>query len=105
MAKEVTSKVPFKPIERKKASEEEIQKGLELLAKQRHTSERVKAGELKGATGKKRADMTPEELKVTRDKNRRQNVHDRLLRQKAVAKGITVTPAEVDAYIKAHFPG
>jgi hypothetical protein len=37
------------------------------------------------------------------EKQRRANVKDRLLKQKAIAAGITVSPAEVDEYIKKHF--
>jgi len=97
----VESKVPFKPISPNKASDEEIKKGLELLAKQRHTAERVKAGELKGGTGsyKKRSEMTPEELAKVKNLDKVYQAKNAILLRKAREQGIVVTEAEIDAYI------
>jgi len=102
MAKGVKTKVPFVPIERKKASEEEIKTGLELLAKRRHTAERVKAGELKTGTSSyvKRGDLSPEALKKVKGREARYQARAKLLLQKARDAGIKVTDAEIDAYLK-----
>ena len=102
MAKSV-SKIPFSPIERKRASEDEIKVGLELLAKQRHTAERVKAGELKSGTSsyKKRSEMSEEELKKTKAYDKRYQARNALMMSKARAAGIVVTEADIDEYLQA----
>jgi len=102
MAK-VISKIPFKPIERRTASVQDIERGLALLAKERHTAERIKAGELKPSTSsyKKRSEMSKEELAKTKAYDRRYAARNALMLSKAKSAGITVSEAEIDAAIKA----
>jgi hypothetical protein len=71
-------------INSKKASPEEIAKGLELLKKKNTKEERI-------------IEQTEEEL---RQKNRRQYVRQKLMIQKAVIEGITVLETEIDTYIQ-----
>jgi hypothetical protein len=87
-------------IDPKKATEKDLQEALELLAKNRLTKERIKTGELKGSTGVKVADMTPEQKKKYQAYNTRLTVKNRLMMEKAKKANITVTEAEIDAYLK-----
>ena len=88
-------------IDPKKATPADIQAALDLLAKARLTSERIKKGELKGSTSKKVSEMTPEEKKVYQAYNRRLTAKNSIIMQKAKKAGIVVTEAEIDAYLKA----
>jgi len=88
-------------VDQKKASKEDLDKALELLAKQRFTAERVKKGEIKGSYFKKVGDMTPEQQKVYRTRQARTLAKNAIFMKKAKAAGISVTDVEVDAYIKS----
>lgn len=87
-------------IDAKKATPEQVAAALELLAKERFTKERIKAGELKGATSKKVADMTPEEKKVYQAASAKYTANNSLLMAKCKKLGITNTDAEIAAYQK-----
>jgi len=86
-------------IDRKRATEEEIKAGLELLAKKKDYERRVKSGELKGA--KKWKDLTEAEKDAARLQGKKYAIKNRLIKEKAAKAGITVTPAEVEAEIRA----
>jgi len=86
-------------IDRKRATEEEINKGLELLAKKRDYDKRVKSGELKGP--KKWADLTEAEKDAARLQGKKAAIKTRLIKEKATKAGITVTAAEVEAELRA----
>jgi hypothetical protein len=88
-------------VDPKKATAADIEAAMQLLALANFKKARVKAGEVKGSQGKKIADMTPEELKKRRAMQSRMIAKQTLIKRKAKAAGITVTEAEVDAYIKA----
>lgn len=85
------------PLDPKKATKEQINKGLELLAKAEDRKERIKRGEIKG--GQTWADMSEDQKDKRRDYNKRRRIRHQLIAKKAVEAGITVTDAEVDEYI------
>lgn len=84
-------------IDPKKATPEQIARGLELLAKQELRKERIKRGEIKG--GAKWSEMTPEQKEKFRAAARRRNAKINLLARKAMEAGITVSDKEIDAYL------
>lgn len=85
-------------IDVKKATKEEIELGLQLLAKKKDYEARVKRGELKGT--KKWKDLTPEEKAKANLATKKAAVRQKMLLAKAAAQGIKVSEAEVDAEIK-----
>jgi len=83
----------------KKATQEEITKGLALLKKQEDYKERVRRGEVKGPT--KWKDLTEEQKDKARLQAKKYAIGQRILKEKAAKAGITVSPAEVEAEIRA----
>lgn len=83
-----------------KPTKEQIEEGLRLLAKKVERDEKIKRGEIKGATYKKSSELTPEQLEKRRKLTQRLTVKSQLLVKKAKAAGIVVSEAEVDAAIK-----
>ena len=81
----------------KKASPEEIQRGLELLEKERIRKERIARGEIKG--GVKWSEMSEEQKEKARLAARRRNAKLNILARKATEAGITVTDKEIEAYL------
>lgn len=81
----------------KSASKEEIEAGLALLKKDQDRKERIKRGEIKGY--QKYSELSDEQKASRREGSRRRNTRIMLICQKAVEAGITVTDAEVDAYL------
>lgn len=73
-----------------KASKEEIERGLKLLAQQREANKR--------ATDRLKNDATYA-AKVKAD-SQRAAAKDSILRRKAKEAGITVSPQEIDKYLK-----
>jgi len=73
-------------------SQEDLEKALNLLNRNRAAQERAK---------EKRKTMTPEERASLQERGRKQALKNRLYIQKAKEAGITVTDAEVDAAFKA----
>lgn len=86
----------------KTVSEAELAEAMALLTKKRERDAKIESGELKGSYYKKVSEMTPAEQAVARARAKRQTAKQQILVQKAKASGITVTDAEVDAYIKAN---
>ena len=84
-----------------KATQQEIEEGLKLLAKKRERDEKIARGELKGSYYKKMSEMTPEQQAKARARAKRQTAKGLILQQKAKAAGITVSEAEIDAYLAA----
>jgi len=79
----------------RKASKEDIAKGLALLEKQLDHKEKVKRGEVKGSVSWK--DL-PEEKKVEiRLKEKKTRIKNSILVRKALEAGITVTESEISA--------
>ena len=97
MAKEVKPVKMY--VDPKKATPEQIAAALELLNKKIDRQEKIKRGEIKG--GKKWSEMTQAEKDKFKAANVRRNAGIRLLVLKAEKAGLKVTPAEIDAYIKA----
>jgi len=86
-------------VDRSKATKEELDEALALLAKKREHSARIKAGELKGSYGVPWSEMTKEQKDKARKYAARRLVRQSLLTAKAAAQGITITDKEVDAEI------
>ena len=90
---------PFKAIDPKKASPEEIAAGLALLNKKKEYEHKVKTGEVKGA--KKWKDLTEAEKDKARLYGKKILMKQKLLNAKAAKAGITVSEAEIQAELKA----
>jgi hypothetical protein len=84
-----------------KPTQEEVSEGLRLLAKKRERDAKIKAGLIKGHTAKSYKDMTPEEKAKRQAYSKRKQIKDALIAKKALAAGIKVTEAEIDAAMKA----
>ena len=80
---------------------QELEEAMQLLGKKKERAAKIASGEIKGYTSKKRSEMTPAELKVVKTRESRMFAKQSLLKAKAIAAGLTVTDAEIDAYIKA----
>ena len=83
----------------KKASKEDIAKGLELLQRQEIRKEKIARGEIKG--GLKWSEMSEEQKEKARQAARKRNVRIKLMCQKAVEAGITVSEDEIEAEMAA----
>ncbi len=81
-----------------KPTKEQIEEGLKLLAKKIERDEKVAAGILKPAY-KKVSEMSPKEKEAYDKQAQRYSIKVRLLREKAIKAGLTVTEAEVDAEV------
>jgi len=79
----------------KKASKDDIARGLELLAKAEDRKARIKSGEIKG--GQSWAELSPEARQKRLDYSRVRRIKQTLLCNKAIEAGITVTEPEVQA--------
>lgn len=90
---------PFKAIDPRKASPEEIAAGLALLNKKKEYEHKVKTGEVKGA--KKWADLSEPEKEKARAYGKRIAMRQKLLNAKAAKAGISVSEAEIQAELKA----
>jgi hypothetical protein len=89
---------PFKPVDVKKATPEEIAAGLALLNKRKEYEHKVKTGQVKGA--RKYSEMTEAEKAKAKLYSKRALIRDKLLKAKAAKAGIAVTSAEIDAELK-----
>lgn len=81
----------------KNYSDEEIQRGLELLEQEKKRKERIARGEIKG--GQKWSELSEEQKEQRREAGRRRNAKLALYKQKAEEAGIEVTDQEVDEYL------
>lgn len=86
-------------IDPKKVSKEEMQRALELLEKEQVRKERIAKGELKGS--RKWSELSDDEKKKYRDREARRRAKIAILLEKAEAKGLTASDAEIDAWIKS----
>jgi hypothetical protein len=83
-----------------KPTQAEIDEGLALLQKKRDRQERIKSGELKGSVPMSvLKELNPEMYEKRKKQAQRQTVSRQVLVQKAIAAGIKVTDAEIDAYL------
>jgi len=90
-------------IDIKKATKEDIARGLELLQKENIRKEKIARGEIKGPV--KWSEMTPEQKAKAKEADKRRNTRiklERLAFLKAVQDGIlpAVTDAQVEEAIK-----
>ncbi len=95
MAKEIKSNIKEVKFDPKKASAEQIAKGLELLGKTETRKARIAAGEIKG--GGVWAELSPERKAKALEYSKKLRVRQQLILKKAAAAGITVSDKEVDA--------
>lgn len=84
-------------VDPKKATKEQLERALELLAREEERKDKIKRGVIKGSRQVKYADLTPEQKAARNKANLRRQVRQQLIVQKAKAAGITVTEKEVDA--------
>lgn len=91
----VVKDVVFDP---KKASAEQIARGLELLGKAETRKKRIEAGELKGYG--RWADMPEEQKDKAREYSKKLRIRQQLILKKAAAAGIAVSDKEVEAALK-----
>ena len=85
-------------VDANEATDEDIQRGLELLAKEKERKHKIETGQIKGE--KKWADLTDEEKEKARVQGKRYNARIKLLCDKAKEAGLTVSDAEVEEYLK-----
>jgi hypothetical protein len=100
MAEKKESKVAEVKFDPKRATAEQIAKGLELLGKTETRKKRIEAGEIKGYSGNW-ADMSPEKKAKAMEYSKKLRVRQQLILRKAAAAGINVSDKEVDAAIAA----
>jgi len=93
------SKVAEVKFDPKRASADQIAKGLELLGKQETRKARIAAGEIKGSYGSW-AEMPPERKKKALEYSKKLRVRQQLILRKAAAQGISVSDKEVEAAMK-----
>ena len=91
-----TSKVKPVVIDPNKATEDQIAKGLAMLAKEETKKKRIAAGELKGHSSKPYSEMTEEEKAKRQEYNTRRRIKQTMLIQKALDAGLSVTDKEVE---------
>jgi polyphosphate kinase 2 (PPK2 family) len=82
-----------------KPTQAEIEEGLKLLSKKREREDKIKRGEIKGATYKKRSEMSETELAKADAAAKRRNARIKLLLEKAAKAGIEVTDKEINAFL------
>ena len=92
-----TPEVKFDP---KRASADQIAKGLELLGKAETRKARIAAGEIKGAAGKAWGELTVEEKAKRLDYSKKLRIRQQLILRKAAAAGISVSDKEIEAAMK-----
>ena len=85
------------------ATDEDIQRGLELLGKEKERKHKIETGQIKGE--KKWAELTEDEKEKARQQGKRYNVRIKLYVEKAKEAGITVTDDEVEEYLTAPVKG
>lgn len=83
----------------KQVSKEQMERALELLEKETIRKDRIAKGEIKGS--RKWSELKPEEKAKLKANEARRRAKIAIIIEKATAKGIGVTDAEVDAYLKA----
>lgn len=83
-------------IDIKKLSAEDAKRALALLQQEKTRKARIASGEIKGHTW---ADMTDEQKAKALQSSRKREARRNLMIQKAQAKGITVSDAEVAAFL------
>lgn len=86
-------------VEPGEASDEEVQRGLELLAKEKERKHKIETGQIKG--DKKWADMSDDEKDKAREQGRRYNARIKLTVEAAKAAGIEITDEDVEEYLAA----
>jgi len=79
------------------ASDEDLNEALALLKKKRVRKAKEDAGLVKKTSW---ADLSPEQKEKARAKERRRQAEIQIYKQKAIAAGITVSDADIDAYLK-----
>ena len=84
--------------EPRKATPEEIEAGLALLAKKREHEDKVKKGLIKGPKSYK--DLSPDAKKKLREGELRRRTRNKLLEKAAAKAGIVITTAMIDAELK-----
>jgi len=89
------SKIAEVKYDPKKATAEQIARGLELLGKQDTRKKRIEAGEIKGYSTW--AEMSPERKQKAMDYSKKLRVRQQLILQKAAKAGISVSDKEVEA--------
>ena len=89
---------PFRAIDPKKATPEEVAAGLALLNKKKEYEHKVKTGQVKGA--KKWKDLSPAEKDKARAYGRKIAMRQKLINAKAARAGISVSEAEIQAELK-----
>jgi hypothetical protein len=83
----------------KKPSQEDIQRGLELLEKERIRKEKIARGELKGY--KKWNELNDEEKDKRRAYTKRRAAQQKVILRKAAEAGITASEREIDEEMNA----
>lgn len=84
-------------IDPKKVTKEQMERALELLEKEQVRKDRIAKGEIKGS--KKWSELTQAEKNKFKEREARRRAKIAVLIEKATAKGITVSDAEVDKYL------
>lgn len=84
-------------IDPKKVTKEQMERALELLEKEQVRKDRIAKGEIKGS--KKWSELTQAEKDKFKEREARRRAKIAVLIEKATAKGITVSDAEVDKYL------
>jgi len=98
MAEKKVSKIAEVKFDPKKATAEQIAKGLELLGKTETRKKRVEAGEIKGYSTW--AEMKPEQKAKAMEYSKKLRIRQQLILRKAAAAGISVSDKEVEAAMK-----
>ena len=88
-----------KELSARDASKEDIQRGLELLAKEKDRKRRIASGEIKG--GQTWGELSDEQKKARMLASKKREARRTLTCQKALEAGITVSDAEVDSYLSS----
>lgn len=78
----------------------EIQRGLELLQKEKDRKRKIATGEIRG--GQKWSELSDEQKASRLMASRRRNAALMVFKQRAEAEGITVSEDEITAYIEAN---
>lgn len=98
MVEKKVSKIPEVKFDPKKATAEQIAKGLELLGKTETRKKRVEAGEIKGYASW--SEMKPEQKAKALEYSKKLRIRQQLILRKATAAGISVSDKEVEAAMK-----
>ena len=92
------------PAPKAKYNDSEVQEALKLLEQKRDRQRRIDAGEIKGASYKKRSEMTEEEKKKADALGRESRARIAILVKKAKDAGFTASKVEVTEYLLANPP-